>query len=97
MIRCEEFSFRLYVAGDARNSAHAVSNLCALCREYLPGRHTIEVVDVFREPKRALADAIFMTPTLIILTPGPGPVRIVGSLSQKQPLMQALGLDSVPA
>jgi circadian clock protein KaiB len=96
-MRREIFSFRLYVAGDARNSARAVSNLGALCREHLAGRHTIEVVDVFRDPKRALADAIFMTPTLIILKPGPAPVRIVGSLSQKQPLMQALGLDSVPA
>jgi circadian clock protein KaiB len=92
----EKFSFRLYVAGDAQNSAQAVSNLGALCREHLAGRHKIEVVDVFREPKRALAEGIFMTPTLVKLAPNPAPRRIVGSLSQKLPLMQALGLDSVP-
>jgi circadian clock protein KaiB len=97
MIRREKFRFRLFVAGDARNSAQAVSNLGALCREHLAGRHEIEVVDVFREPKRALAEGIFMTPTLVKLAPDPAPVRIVGSLSQKVPLMQALGLHRVPA
>lgn len=95
MTRRKKMNFRLYVAGDAWNSAQAVSNLGALCREHLAGRHEIEVVDVFREPKRALAEGIFMTPTLIKLAPSPAPVRIVGTLSQKLPLMQALGLDSV--
>ena len=65
------FKFRLYVAGDAQNSAQAVANLTALCRAHLPDRHEIEVVDVFREPKRALADGIFMTPTLVKLAPSP--------------------------
>ncbi len=92
----EKFSFRLYVAGNAWNSAQAVSNLGALCREHLAGRHEIEVVDVFREPQRALADGIFLTPTLIKLAPLPAPVQVVGSLSQRLPLMQALGLHSVP-
>ena len=78
------FKFRLYVAGDAQNSAQAVANLTALCRAHLPDRHEIEVVDVFREPKRALADGIFMTPTLVKLAPSPVR-RIVGTLSQTQP------------
>jgi circadian clock protein KaiB len=86
------FKFRLYVAGDALNSAQAFANLDTLCREHLPDRHEIEVVDVFREPKRALADAIFMTPTLVKLSPSPVR-RIVGTLSQTQPVLQALGLD----
>ena len=63
MSRRALFKFRLYVAGDALNSAQAVANLNALCRAHLPDRHEIEVVDVFREPKRALADDIRMTPT----------------------------------
>ncbi len=92
----EKFTFRLYVAGHASNSARATSNLGALCREYLEGRHTIEVVDVFREPQRALADGIFMTPTLIKLGPLPAPVRIVGSLSERVLLIQALGLPGEP-
>ena len=92
----EKFTFRLYVADHASNSAQAAFNLGALCREYLADRHTIEVVDVFREPQRALADGIFMTPTLVKLGPLPAPVRIVGSLSERVLLIQALGLPGEP-
>ena len=89
------FKFRLYVASDALNSAQALANLEALCRAHLPGRHEIEVVDVFREPQRALADSIFMTPTLFKLAPLPIR-RIVGTLSHTRTVLQALGLDALP-
>jgi circadian clock protein KaiB len=93
MSRRATFKFRLYVAGDAQNSAQALANLSALCRAHLPNRHRIEVVDVFQEPKRALADGIFMTPTLVRLAPVP--VRIiVGTLSRTQTVLQALGLET---
>ena len=96
MSRRARFKFRLYVAGDAQNSAQALTNLNAICHTYLPDRHDIEVVDVFREPKRALTDGILMTPTLVKL--GPAPVRrIVGTLSQLEPVLHALGLDAVAA
>jgi len=87
------YAFRLYVAGQAMNSALAAVNLNALCRSHLAGRHTIEIVDVFREPGRALADGIFMTPTLVKLAPGPVR-RIVGNLSQTPTLLLALGLEA---
>jgi len=85
------FRFRLYVAGDALNSLQALANLTALCRTHLPDRHVIEVVNVFREPQRALADGIFMTPTLVVLAPSPLR-RIVGTLSNVQTVLQVLGL-----
>ena len=66
------------------------ANLDALCRTHLPDRHEIEVVDVFREPKRALADGIFMTPTLVKLAPPPVR-RIVGTLSQTQDRAASIG------
>lgn len=91
----EMFKFRLYRAGDALNSAQAQANLTALCRNYLPGQHEIEVVDVFQEPQRALADGIFLTPTLVKLAPLPLR-RIVGSLSQTQHVLLALGLEQNP-
>lgn len=94
MSRRTSFKFQLYVAGNAPNSAQAVANLSALCRIYLPDRHTIEIVDVLGEPKRALADGIFMTPTLVKLAPSP--VRkIVGTLSQTQTVLLALGLETL--
>jgi len=91
-----QFKFRLYVAGDALNSAQARANLAALCRAHLAGRYRIDVVDVFKEPKLALADAIYMTPTLVKLLPLPERT-IVGTLSQTQTVLQALGLLGLSA
>ncbi|MEO6874840.1 MAG: circadian clock KaiB family protein [Opitutaceae bacterium] len=90
------FKFRLYVADDTPNSSVARFNLDALCRAHLPGRHEIEIVDVLLDPTRALADGIFMTPMLVKLTPAP--VRqILGTLSQTETVLQALGLNSASA
>jgi len=83
--------FRLYIAGDTQNSTQAIANLTAICQTYLPDQHRIELVDVFREPKRALEDRILMTPTLVRLEPSPSG-RIIGNLSQTQFVLQALGL-----
>ncbi|MDC6166698.1 circadian clock KaiB family protein [Paucibacter sp. XJ19-41] len=93
--RTTPFKFRLYVAGDSMNSAQALANLAALCRQHLPDRHEIEVVDVFTAPQQALADGIFLTPTLIRLAPVPQR-RIVGSLTQTRPVLLALGLTEEP-
>jgi circadian clock protein KaiB len=90
------FRFRLYVADRTPNSVLALTNLTALCRTYLTNRYEIEVVDVFRKPKRALADEIFMTPALVRLAPSPI-VHIVGTLSQAQETLKALGLEALSA
>jgi circadian clock protein KaiB len=87
------FKFRLYVMGDTQNSVEAISNLTALCETYIPDRHEIEYVDVSLHPERALADGIFMTPTLIKLAPSPTRM-IVGTLSKSHPVIQALGLNA---
>ena len=89
------FKFRLYVAGDAVNSVQARANLHAMCDTYLPGRHEIEVVDVFREQARALADGIFMTPTLLKMAPDTG--KVVGTLSHTGSVLLALGIDAEAA
>jgi len=90
------FKFRLYVAGDAANSAEALANLTALSREHLPQRHEIELIDVFKEPKRALTDGIYMTPTLVKLAPSPV-CRIVGTLSEPLTVLRALGIEALIA
>jgi circadian clock protein KaiB len=91
MRRSPVFKFQLYVASDSQNSLQAKANLGALCREFLPGRHEIEIVDVFLEPQRALAEQIRMTPTLLKVSPRPAE-RIIGTLSQTQRVLEALGL-----
>ena len=84
---------RLYIAGEAPHSTQPIANLHALCHEPLRERHEIDVVDVLRGPQRALADGVTLTPLLVKLSPSP--VRkIVGTLSQCEPVLQALGLPA---
>lgn len=92
MPRRSVHKFRLYVADDTMNSAQATANLQALCQTHLPNRHEIEVVDVFKEPQRAILEGIRMTPTLLRLAPLPVR-RIVGTLMDTQRVLETLGLD----
>lgn len=96
MSRQPQFKFRLYTAHETTNSVMALANLEAICKSHLGGRYTIEVVDVFREPQRALADGIRMTPTLLKLSPSPCQT-IVGTLHQTERVMAALGIAAAAA
>ena len=92
-MRKSQYSLRLYVAGGTQNSAQAIANLSALCRQHLSGRHKLEIVDVTREPLRALDDGVLMTPMLVRLKPAPT-AKIVGTLSDAGTVMEVLGLES---
>jgi circadian clock protein KaiB len=90
------YKFRLYAAEDTQNSTLAFTNLVSICKLHLGNRYEIEVIDVLRQPKRALADGIRMTPTLVKLSPHP--VRtIVGTLNQTHRVMVALGIEPIAA
>jgi circadian clock protein KaiB len=80
---------RLYVAGNAPNSLRAVANAKAICEEYLTARYQLEVVDLIKHPRRALADGIIVTPTLIRLRPLPVQ-RVIGNLSDTQQVLLTL-------
>ncbi len=84
---------RLFVAGHGPNSLQAIANLRAFCSELFPNAHSIEIVDVFAAPERAMADGVLMTPTLLRVFPEPM-VRIIGNLSERIPLLAALGPGS---
>jgi circadian clock protein KaiB len=81
---------RLYVAGDAPNSLAAIANIRALCAEYFPLAHEIDIIDLLEHPGRALADGIIVTPTLIKVSPLPER-KLVGSLSATKQVLLALG------
>ena len=82
---------RLYVAGVAPNSVRARANLGAIMERYSIPADALEVVDCLREPRRALADAVLVTPTLLKVGPEPRQV-IVGSLTDTPRVLSALGL-----
>ena len=84
-------SLRLYVAGDGPNSSEARANLQSLLKEQPAASYQLEVVDFLREPQRALADGVIVTPTLVRLAPLP--VRkIIGTLRDTLTVLAALGI-----
>ncbi len=85
-----KIKLRLYVAGNAPNSVHAIANAKALCSEHRGSAYALEIVDLMTHPLRALTDGIVVTPTLLRLSPPPL-LRIIGTLSDKDELLAALG------
>jgi circadian clock protein KaiB len=72
-------------------SRNARRNLEALCEHYLPGQHTITVVELQRHPENAAADGILGIPCLVknrlsLIR------RLVGDLSDTDMVRKALGL-----
>ena len=92
--RREPFVVRLYVADREATAVRAIANLEAFCREFLPDRCELEIIDILREPQRGLNDSIMVTPTLIKLAPPPVR-RIFGDLSNRGRLLDALGLTGL--
>lgn len=87
----EHVVFRLYIAGRAPHSLRAIANLAALCQQYLPHQHQIELVDVLEEPMRALTDGVLVTPALVKVSPPPT-WQMIGDLSQQEDILLALGM-----
>jgi circadian clock protein KaiB len=92
MINGSKVHFRLYVAGEGPNSVKAIANLNGLCREHLADRYEIEILDVLKDPQRALDDNVMLTPTLVKLLPKPT-AKVIGNLSDSRTVLAACGLN----
>ncbi len=89
-----KIQLRLYVAGQTPRSITALANLKEACEEYVPGKYSIEVIDLLKKPQLASGDQILAVPTLVRRLPQP--IRkIIGDLSNREKLL--IGLDMHPA
>ena len=86
------YNLRLYVAGQTPKSMAAISNIRILCEQYLPGRYTIDIIDLMKDPALAQRHQIVAIPTLIRELPEPIR-RIIGDLSNTQRVLMGLDLD----
>jgi circadian clock protein KaiB len=86
---------RLYITGNAPNSMRAIANLEAICQEYLKDAYKLEIVDVFEQPIRALADGVLVTPSLAKVSPAPV-ANVVGNLNDRASVLLALGIEGNP-
>jgi circadian clock protein KaiB len=83
---------RLYVAGDSPNSVRARENLRKAIASVPHEDVNLELVDVLRDPERALRDAVLITPTLIRIAPMPER-RVIGNLHDRSVLLAGLGIS----
>ena len=86
----EQYILRLYVTGMTSRSSRAVSNLRAICDEYLDGRYDLEVIDIYQQPVLTKGEQIIAAPTLIKKLPLPMR-RIIGDMSNRERVL--VGLD----
>ncbi len=86
------YNLRLYVAGQTPKSIAAITNIRNLCDQYLPGRYTIDIVDLMTDPALAQHHQIVAIPTLIRELPEPIK-RIIGDLSNTQRVLMGLDIE----
>jgi circadian clock protein KaiB len=83
---------RLYITGASSISMRAVENLKIIAEKYLKSRYELQVIDIYRQPWRAVEDQIIATPTLIIY--GADKIsRLVGDLSDYSKVLFVLGIN----
>jgi circadian clock protein KaiB len=81
---------RLYVAGETARSLTAFANLKKICEEHLANRHSIQVIDLSKQPELAQNDQIVALPTLVRKLPMPIR-RVIGDLSNLDRVL--VGMD----
>ena len=85
---------RLYVAGETARSLTAFANLKKICDEHLANRHSIQVIDLSKQPELAQNDQIVALPTLVRKLPTPIR-RVIGDLSNLDRVLVGMDLKTM--
>jgi len=86
-----EFILRLFITGATPNSVRAIANIKQICEDYLKGRYSLEIVDVYQQAAIAEQEQLIALPLLIKKKPEPQR-RLIGDLSDKEKVLKGLGL-----
>ena len=89
-----KYVLKLYVAGITRRSSAAIRSLTEICDEYLKGRYSLEVIDVYKNPTLAAGEQIIAAPTLIKELPSPLR-RLIGDMAEKDKVLLGLNLKRI--
>ena len=89
----EHFNLTLYVAGQTPKSVTAFANLKRICEEYLPGRYTLEVIDLMKHPELAQEHQILALPTVVRRLPTPMR-KLIGDLSNTEKTLVGMQINA---
>src|SRR6185295_3074965 len=80
----EEWILAIYVSGRDPRSKAAIATARALCETHIAGQYQLHVIDLSKDPTRAVEDGIFAVPTLIRYKPPPYR-KLVGDMTRIEP------------
>ena len=87
-----QYVLNLFVTGSTARSLKAISNMRAICKEYLSGRYKMQVIDLYQQPELAKDNKLVAAPTLIKLLPEPVR-RVIGDMSNTAEVLVGLDID----
>ena len=85
------YIFKLYIFGQTLNQRKGFKDLHEFLQRALGQNFSLEVIDLFKTPHRAEEDQVFATPTFVKCQPEPRK-KLVGDLSDRKAVLQALGI-----
>ena len=83
---------QLYVIGMSPNSMMAIENIKILCDEHLKDAVELEIIDIYKNPERAVEEQIVFSPSLIKQLPLPRKM-LIGTLADTEKVIKALGIS----
>ena len=87
----DKFVLRLFVTGASPNSTRAISNLRNICESNIPGKYTLEIIDVYKSIDLAREEGLVALPLLIKKHPLPER-RMIGDMSNIEKVLSGLGI-----
>lgn len=86
------YELRLFVTGASINSIRAIANLKHICETYIPGKYSLEIIDVYQQRALAESEQIIALPLLIKKWPLPQR-RLIGDMSDTAKVLKGLGIS----
>ena len=90
------YILQLFVAGTTPNSVRAIQIVRLICEEQLPGRHELEVIDIYQHTGQLAAGQVVVAPTLMRQSPLPVR-RLIGDLTNRNRVLEGLEILSHPS
>jgi circadian clock protein KaiB len=89
----DKYVLRLFVTGASPNSSRAITNLRNICETNIPGKYSLEIIDVYQSRDIAQMEGLVALPLLVKKFPLPER-RLIGDMSNTQKVLSGLGLIS---
>jgi circadian clock protein KaiB len=89
----QRYQLKLFVCGDSASAEAARRIARAIFEQELGGTGELEIIDMLESPESAELYKIIASPTLLKESPPPER-RLIGDLSDRERVLEALGLAS---